>query len=70
MDASERLTEIEIQLTHQQRFTEQLNEVIAEQYRMIEALERKVVGLETQVRRLRDTPPEQTDLADEKPPHY
>ncbi len=67
-----RLIEVETQLTHLQHFTEQLNQVITEQAQQLYFLQRKVVRQETQIRELREKPQleDETDLLDEKPPHY
>jgi len=66
------LIEVETQLTHLQHFTEQLNQVITEQAQQLYFLQRKVVRQETQIRELREKPQleDETDLLDEKPPHY
>ncbi len=46
MDLSNRVTELEIQLAHQQRLCEQLNEVVTDHTQQIIRLERIIVRLE------------------------
>ena len=69
-DHASRLTEIEIQLTHQQRLTEQLSEVLSEQAKLIERLGRRIHTLENQFKQLPESGGHERDLLDEKPPHY
>lgn len=70
--ADQRLIEVEMQLTHLQHFTEQLNQVITEQAQQLHFLQRKVVRQEEQIKELREKPhlESEGDLFDEKPPHY
>jgi uncharacterized coiled-coil protein SlyX len=68
---SERLTEVEVQLSHLQRHVEQLDDVITELGRLIDRQARTIVALENQIKELRDKPREAAiDLLEEKPPHY
>ena len=70
-DHQERMTELEIQLAHVQRLYEQLNEVVTEQARRIDLLERRCHQLQTQYKELKERQPESgLDPLDEKPPHY
>lgn len=72
-DSDARLEKLEIELVHQQRVTEQLNEVVTEQTKELLRLGRAFDRLSKQVVELRkqptaaETPP---SLEDEKPPHY
>lgn len=72
-DPTSRIEKLEIELAHQQRVTEQLNEVVTEQTRQLMRLARSVEQLTKQVVELRKRPdasePTPT-LEDEKPPHY
>ena len=72
-DPTSRIEKLEIELAHQQRVTEQLNEVVTEQTRQLMRLARSVEQLTKQVVELRKRPdasePAPT-LEDEKPPHY
>ncbi|WP_068139912.1 SlyX family protein [Roseimaritima ulvae] len=70
MSDADRITELEIQLAHQQRITEQLNEVLTEQNKVIDGLTRRLQALDNQVRQLRERPQAEPDMLDEKPPHY
>ena len=65
-----RLTDLEMRYTHLQRTVEELNAVAVSQDQRLEALERKIVLLATQLGALAEREPEQRTLEDEKPPHY
>jgi uncharacterized coiled-coil protein SlyX len=68
-----RIEKLEIELVHLQRFTEQLNQVVAEQSSDVLKLTRTVDRLTKHVTELRKRPdssePPPT-LEEEKPPHY
>lgn len=66
----ERIVALEIQLAHQQRTCEQLNEVVVENTTTIMRMQNQLVRLENLLRDLRQGPPEQRDPVAEKPPHY
>ena len=72
MNFEERLERLEVELAHQQRTTDQLNEVVSEQAVELLRLERAVKRAAKQIDELRTKTDkaEPTDLADEKPPHY
>lgn len=65
-----RVTELEIQLAHQQRICEQLNEVVTEHTHSMIRYERVILRLEEHIKQLRDQRKEQFDPREEKPPHY
>jgi len=65
-----RVTELEIQLAHQQRICEQLNEVVTEHTHSMMRYERVILRLEEQIKQLREQRKEQFDPREEKPPHY
>lgn len=66
-----KITSLEIDLAHQQRLCEQLNEVVSEHTRDIMQLNRMVSELKKQLNDVRNQrKPEPTQPADEKPPHY
>jgi SlyX protein len=65
-----RVTELEIQLAHQQRICEQLNEVVTEHTQSMMRYERVILRLEDQIKSLREQRKEQFDPREEKPPHY
>lgn len=64
----ERIVEVEMGLTHVQRDFESLNEVMLEQQKTIEALQRTVQRLESRLQSVTD--PEVRDPESERPPHY
>lgn len=72
-DSDARIEKLEIEWVHQQRVTEQLNEVVTEQTKELLRLGRAFDRLSKQIVELRkqptgnETPP---TLEDEKPPHY
>lgn len=59
---NDRITELEIRLTHQNDLVEQLNDVIYDQQKQMDLLVKRITALEKQVS---DPAP-----ANEKPPHY
>ena len=65
-----RVTELEIQLAHQQRICEQLNEVVTEHSQAMMRYERVILRLEDHIKLLRDQRKEQFVPREEKPPHY
>lgn len=65
-----RITELEIQVAHQQRICEQLNEVVTEHTQSMMRYERVVLRLEDHIKLLREQRKEQFDPREEKPPHY
>lgn len=65
-----RVTELEIQLAHQQRICEQLNEVVVDHTQQLMRYERVLLRLEDQMKMLRDQRKEVFDPEQEKPPHY
>lgn len=72
MNLEERLDRLEMELAHQQRVTDQLNEVVTQQALQLLRQQRAIQVLGKQIEKLSsDFKPEQPlDLADEKPPHY
>ncbi len=70
MPATEdRLTNVELLLTHLQHDFEQLSQVVFRQQAEIDALKTEVAKLSTRIVTLADNP-EARDPQDEKPPHY
>ena len=65
----ERVTDLEIKLTHQEHTIETLNQVVLEQGERLQALARR---LEQALERYAATgeSPDSGDVADERPPHY
>ncbi|MBN4059032.1 SlyX family protein [Endomicrobium sp. AH-315-J14] len=66
MSDNDRITELEIKLTHQEDLLETLNQVVIEQAKQIESLKRSIEHLEHQG----SGDDNQAGPADEKPPHY
>jgi len=72
MNQDERIERLEMEVAHQQRTLDQLNEVVIEQSIDLLRLQRTIQQIAKQIEQLA-TPArtaEPVDLADEKPPHY
>jgi SlyX protein len=65
----ERLTDIEIKLTHQENMVEELNKVVCQQQKKIDHLEAICEALIRHVKELSDSAAEQR-ATNEPPPHY
>lgn len=63
----DRITELEVKLSHQEKLVDELNQVIIEQWRDIDLLKKKFNLLNDMVRQMdiKSAPP-----ADEPPPHF
>ncbi|HBJ35804.1 MAG TPA: SlyX protein [Planctomycetaceae bacterium] len=73
MNLDERVERLEMELAHQQRVTDQLNEAVSIQSLDVLRLQRVNEQLIKQIEELRlgnNGPEEVIDLEDEKPPHY
>jgi SlyX protein len=66
----QRITDLEMELAHVQRLYEQLNEVVTQQARERDQLERRFQQLLGQFKELKEKQAEAFDPLDEKPPHY
>ena len=66
---SEKVVGLETTLMHLQHEFEQLNSVVLQQQRELDAMKLKMKGLSEKVVEL-ELPAEQNDPTDEKPPHY
>lgn len=66
---ADRITELEILLTHMQEDFQKLNAVVLDQQREIEALTKNLDRLDSKVDKLGDEP-EKRDPVQERPPHY
>ncbi len=64
----QRITEMEMELTHLQRDYEALNEVLLAQQKTIDHLQRSIVRLESKVDATGEA--EVRDAESERPPHY
>ncbi|MDA9778155.1 SlyX family protein [Rubripirellula sp.] len=69
-DSDDRLTKLEVQLSHTQRVVEQLNEVVTEQSRQLDRVMRLVTRFEAKLDDFKYKIEEKRDLLDDKPPHY
>lgn len=68
---SDRIIELEIALTHQQRLLDELNGVVIEQSLAIQKLERELKAMGDEQKVLRERVGEkEASLPHEKPPHY
>ncbi|QDV63308.1 SlyX family protein [Crateriforma conspicua] len=72
-DPEHRLTQLEIQLAHQIRLLDQLNDVVVEHGQRLMQQERTIRRLRDEIKSLKagggqDEPP--MTLEDERPPHY
>jgi len=73
MNFDERVERLEMEVAHQQRVTDQLNEVVSIQSLDILRLQRVNEQLMKQIEELRlgnNGTEQAVDLEDEKPPHY
>jgi uncharacterized coiled-coil protein SlyX len=66
----DRITDLEISLTHIQRMYEQLNEVVTSQSLANQRLEQQISQLKEQIKQLKEKPQPAIDPMQEKPPHY
>ena len=64
-----RLIELEIRFSHQDEFLSQLNEVVTEQQKRIERLEKQILDLKNSSHS-EDGVDSRRTLLDDKPPHY
>jgi len=67
MSIEERLTDLEIRLTHQDSTIEDLNKTVYEQWQIIDSLTKDIVLLKD---RLQTIAPSEIDDAPYIPPHY
>ena len=67
-----KIQQLEIALAHEQRFCEQLNEVVYQHTKQLMDMQRTIHSLEGHVRELRNRPKETPaeDPLQERPPHY
>lgn len=65
----DRLTELEIRFTHQERTLEELNDIVCRQELMLERMEREVLQLREQMKVLLPSLSKEQD-DEEPPPHY
>jgi SlyX protein len=68
MSSQDRLTDMEIRLTHQDDTIDQLNQVVADQQQRLTRLEQALRNLANEHRDLKDGLA--SDIMDQPPPHY
>jgi uncharacterized coiled-coil protein SlyX len=64
-----RITDIEIQLMHQENTIQQLNEVVVKQHQMIEKLNADLTAMMEHIKAITPSALEETE-EEEPPPHY
>ena len=69
-NTDDRVTNVELLMTHLQHDLEQLSQVVFRQQAELDALRKELVLLDTRVVTLSTDGPEVRDPQDEKPPHY
>jgi uncharacterized coiled-coil protein SlyX len=67
---AERLTALEMVVTHLERTIHDLDEAIRERNKQLDLVERTLSQLRLEVGTLREGPPEVRTPEEEKPPHY
>jgi len=67
---AERLTALEMVVTHLERTIHDLDEAIRARSKQLDVVERTLAQLRLEVGVLREGPPEVRTPEDEKPPHY
>jgi SlyX protein len=71
MNADQRLTTLEEKILFQEDTIQKLDAVIAKQYKLIDALARRVSTLENKTQLIEEEMQSQpATITDEKPPHY
>lgn len=68
MIKQDRLTEVEIKLAEQERLVEELSSVLAQQWKAIDLMDKKLTVLTKRFLELEET--SQTDFPVTKPPHW
>lgn len=66
---TDRITELEIRFSHQDRFIQELNEMVVVQEQRIAQLEKAIIDLKRSVNSEGGVSPTRS-LQDDKPPHY
>ncbi len=65
-----RITQLEELLTHLQQTTQDLNEVVIQQQRRSDQIEQELARLTERVRVISESKANDSDVTDERPPHY
>lgn len=66
----QRLIELEIRFSHQDDFLQQLNQIVVEQQKTIERLEKEILDIKQHVNSAGSEVSPNRTLRDDKPPHY
>lgn len=69
MNSEQRITDLEIRFAHQDHYLQQLNEIVVNQQKTIERLEKEVLDIKNSIGGVGDVSGIR-NLQDEKPPHY
>lgn len=69
MSDKQRLTNLEIRYTHQENFLHELNEIVVNQQKTIQRLEKEIIDLKRSLHSEGGVSPTRT-LRDDIPPHY
>lgn len=69
MSDEKRLTNLEIRYTHQENFLHELNEIVVNQQKTIQRLEKEIIDLKRSLHSEGGVSPTRT-LRDDIPPHY
>lgn len=69
MDQDARLTELEIRFSHQDRYLQELNDIVVSQQKTIDRLEKEILDLKRSANQEAGVSNQRT-LKDDKPPHY
>jgi SlyX protein len=69
MNNEERITELEIRYSHQEVFLQELNQIVIDQQKTIERLEKEILDLKRHANSDGGVSPTRT-LRDDIPPHY
>lgn len=69
MSDEQRLTNLEIRYTHQENFLHELNEIVVNQQKTIQRLEKEIIDLKRSLHSEGGVSPTRT-LRDDIPPHY
>ena len=68
-ETASRIVALEVRVAHQDRVIEDLNALVTEQWKQIDALAKQVERMADRLRRVEDNAPA-ADAPDPPPPHY
>ena len=70
MEQEERIINLEIKFAHQDDFINQLNQVVTQQQKTIERLEKEILDLKRNINSGNGVDTMNRTIQDDKPPHY